>query len=86
MQTAINLEFRLNPEFNEDDRTGLFTASFKEFPRVIAVGESIEDAKVKLNEGLQVLFNVRKEEVVNEIIRQNIDKLSNLNKYLPVTA
>ena len=80
META--LKFSLTPQVKKDEKTGLFSAWFVEFPSAVAIGEDDQDAKVKLSEAFKMLVEVRAEEVVEEILKQNREALTNFEPNL----
>lgn len=77
METQLKLS--LTPQIIQDEKTGLFSAWFSEIPNARAIGENKEDAKVKLKDALKIIIQVRRDVIVDLIISQNMDKLTNLD-------
>lgn len=82
META--LKFSLTPKLEKDENTGLISAWFVEFPGAVAMGENEDDARAKLMYAFKILVEVRTEEVVEEIIKQNKEALMNFEPNLTI--
>lgn len=65
MKSTMSFELKLTGIIVPDERTGLYSAFFAEFPEAIAQGESVEDAQKNLQELFVVMLQDKKGEAIN---------------------
>lgn len=68
----IQFKFKLTPDIQKDEDTGMYIARFKEFPQAIAYDETAQKSLLRLIEICQAMLRDKKSEIIDNMISSQL--------------
>ncbi len=79
MARHIQLNLQLNPVYRFDSKTDQYTTYYEEFPNAIAVGETEEEAEIRLIHLVETMWKERPDDLRQTLLTKYAN--SNEGKY-----